>query len=88
LVGRIASILGWIIIYFAYVCSEKREVVFRGPFLTILFPIDRFSELGPSSRTFFSEGGFMREQILEFVHSFYQVNSLNCNLPGIYIKAY
>jgi hypothetical protein len=50
--------------------------VFRGAFLTILFPIDRFSELGPSSRTFFSEGGFSREQIIELIHSFYQVNLL------------
>lgn len=57
-------------------CSEKREIVFRGAFLTILFPIDRFSELGPSSRTFFSEGGFCREQIIESIHAFYQVNSL------------
>uniref|UniRef100_A0A7I4E3R4 BRCT domain-containing protein n=1 Tax=Physcomitrium patens TaxID=3218 RepID=A0A7I4E3R4_PHYPA len=52
--------------------SEKREIVFRGAFLTILFPIDRFSELGPSSRTFFSEGGFSREKIIELIHSFYQ----------------
>jgi hypothetical protein len=52
--------------------SEKRTIVFRGAFLTILFPIDRFSELGPSSRTFFSEGGFSREQIIELIHSFYQ----------------
>ena len=58
-------------------CSEKREIVFRGAFLTILFPIDRFAELGPSSRTFFSEGGFPREKILELIHSFYQVNFWN-----------
>ncbi|GMN63321.1 hypothetical protein TIFTF001_032404 [Ficus carica] len=38
--------------------SEKSEVVFRNNFLTILFPVDRFSEVGPSSRTFFSDGGF------------------------------
>lgn len=54
-------------------CSEKREIVFRGAFLTILFPIDRFSELGPSSRTFFSEEGFSREKIIESINSFYQV---------------
>ncbi|KAG0597489.1 hypothetical protein M758_UG343500 [Ceratodon purpureus] len=52
--------------------SEKREIEFRGAFLTILFPIDRFSELGPSARTFFSEGGFSREKIIELIHSFYQ----------------
>ena len=58
-------------------CSEKRAIVFRGAFLTILFPIDRFCELGPSSRTFFSEGGFSRGQIIELIHSFYQVNFLS-----------
>jgi hypothetical protein len=46
--------------------------VFRGAFLTILFPIDRFVELGPSSRTFFSEEGFSREKILELIFTFYQ----------------
>ncbi|CAM6047430.1 unnamed protein product [Sphagnum compactum] len=51
---------------------EKQEIVFRGAFLTILFPIDRFVELGPSSRTFFSEEGFSREKILELVFTFYQ----------------
>ncbi|KAG0592242.1 hypothetical protein KC19_1G236400 [Ceratodon purpureus] len=56
--------------------SDKREIVFRGPFLTILFPIDRFSELGPSSQTFFSEVGFTREQIIEIVYAFYQVLNL------------
>ncbi|KAG0617378.1 hypothetical protein M758_5G185500 [Ceratodon purpureus] len=54
--------------------SEKQAIVFRGAFLTILFPIDRFSELGPSSRTFFSEGGFSRAHIIELIHSFYQEN--------------
>ncbi|KAG0619753.1 hypothetical protein M758_4G162500 [Ceratodon purpureus] len=52
--------------------SEKREVVFPGSFLTILFPIDRFSELGPSSRTFFSDAGFTRWQIIQLVYTFYQ----------------
>ncbi|XP_073389217.1 uncharacterized protein [Physcomitrium patens] len=52
--------------------SESREIVFRCAFLTILFPIDRFSELGPSSRTFFSESGFTKEQILDLVYAFYQ----------------
>ncbi|GLJ11043.1 hypothetical protein SUGI_0141190 [Cryptomeria japonica] len=54
--------------------SEKREIIYRGLFLTILFPIDRFGEMGPSSRTFFSEKGFTRMHILEHIYSFYQEN--------------
>uniref|UniRef100_A0A1D1Y567 DNA topoisomerase 2-binding protein 1 n=1 Tax=Anthurium amnicola TaxID=1678845 RepID=A0A1D1Y567_9ARAE len=54
--------------------SEKREVIFKNHFLTILFPIDRFGELGPSSRTFFREGGFTCLQLLEHVYNFYQEN--------------
>eukprot|EP00249_Psilotum_nudum_P021349 c28080_g2_i10 orf=3395-4438(+) len=52
--------------------SEGKDVVFKGTFLTILFPIDRFGELGPSSRTFFSEKGFRRQQILDHIYTFYQ----------------
>ncbi|GBG74237.1 hypothetical protein CBR_g17947 [Chara braunii] len=52
--------------------SERMEVVFPSPFLTILFPIDRFAEMGLSSRQFFSEAGFTRHQILEAIYSFYQ----------------
>ncbi|MQL79982.1 hypothetical protein Taro_012411 [Colocasia esculenta] len=54
--------------------SEKREIVFKNHFMTILFPIDRFGELGPSSRTFFSEGGFTCLQVLEHIYNFYQEN--------------
>lgn len=54
--------------------SEKREVIYKGAFLTILFPIDRFGEMGPSARTFFNEKGFTRLQILDHIHSFYQEN--------------
>lgn len=54
--------------------SEKREVIYKGAFLTILFPIDRFGEMGPSARTFFSEKGFTRLQILDHIYSFYQEN--------------
>ncbi|XP_024517233.1 uncharacterized protein LOC112341415 [Selaginella moellendorffii] len=52
--------------------SEKQDVVYKGAFLTILFPLDRFSEMGPSSKPFFSEKGFTRQQILENVYGFYQ----------------
>uniref|UniRef100_A0A7N1A4K9 BRCT domain-containing protein n=2 Tax=Kalanchoe fedtschenkoi TaxID=63787 RepID=A0A7N1A4K9_KALFE len=52
--------------------SEKSEMVFKNPFLTILFPVDRFSEMGPSSRTFFSDTGFSCAQILDHLYSFYQ----------------
>ncbi|XP_015696658.1 uncharacterized protein LOC102720908 [Oryza brachyantha] len=54
--------------------SEKSEVIFKNHFLTILFPIDRFGELGPSSRTFFSNGGFTRIQVLDHIYNFYQEN--------------
>lgn len=54
--------------------SEKSEVVFKNHFLTVFFPIDRFGELGPSSRTFFSNGGFSCLQILDCIYNFYQEN--------------
>ncbi|KAG9458042.1 hypothetical protein H6P81_002550 [Aristolochia fimbriata] len=54
--------------------SEKQEVVFRNHFLTILFPIDRFGEIGPSSRTFFSNRGFSCVQLLDHIYAFYQEN--------------
>ncbi|GJW61919.1 hypothetical protein Tco_0111254 [Tanacetum coccineum] len=43
---------------------EKNEFVFKNHFLTILFPVDRFSEMGPSSKTFFSDSGFTCLQLL------------------------
>uniref|UniRef100_A0A0E0M1Q7 BRCT domain-containing protein n=1 Tax=Oryza punctata TaxID=4537 RepID=A0A0E0M1Q7_ORYPU len=54
--------------------SEKSEVIFKNHFLTVLFPVDRFGELGPSSRTFFSNGGFTRIQVLDHIYNFYQEN--------------
>ncbi|KAI4337205.1 hypothetical protein L6164_015650 [Bauhinia variegata] len=54
--------------------SEKSEVIFKNHFLTILFPIDRFAEMGPSSRTFFSHNGFTCLQVLDHVYAFYQEN--------------
>uniref|UniRef100_A0ACD5YFY1 Uncharacterized protein n=1 Tax=Avena sativa TaxID=4498 RepID=A0ACD5YFY1_AVESA len=54
--------------------SERSEVIFKSHFFTILFPLDRFGELGPSSRTFFSNGGFTRAQLLDHIYNFYQEN--------------
>ncbi|KAJ9702144.1 hypothetical protein PVL29_004062 [Vitis rotundifolia] len=54
--------------------SEKDELIFKGHFLTILFPIDRFTEMGPSSRTFFSSKGFTCLQVLDHIYAFYQEN--------------
>ncbi|KAK8654770.1 hypothetical protein V6N13_107370 [Hibiscus sabdariffa] len=34
--------------------SKRNELIFGNHFLTILFPVDRFSEMGPSSQTYFS----------------------------------
>ena len=53
--------------------SEKTELILKGPFLTIMFPVDRFSEMGPSSRTFFSNKGFTCLQVLDYIYAFYQV---------------
>ena len=58
----------------AEICSEKNAQVFKNHFLTILYPVDRFSELGPCSRTYFSDTGFTCLQILEFIYVFYQVS--------------
>ncbi|RVX17556.1 hypothetical protein CK203_003673 [Vitis vinifera] len=54
--------------------SEKAELIFKGHFLTILLPIDRFAEMGPSSRTFFSSKGFTCLQVLDHIYAFYQEN--------------
>ncbi|CAI9094531.1 OLC1v1030289C1 [Oldenlandia corymbosa var. corymbosa] len=54
--------------------SEKSELIFKNHFLTILFPVDRFSEMGPCSRTFFSNKGFTCLQVLDYIYEFYQEN--------------
>lgn len=54
--------------------SEKKELIFKNHFLTILLPTDRFSEMGPSSRTYFSDDGFTCLQVLDYIYSFYQEN--------------
>ncbi|KAE8714054.1 hypothetical protein F3Y22_tig00110201pilonHSYRG00150 [Hibiscus syriacus] len=54
--------------------SEKTELIIKNHFVTILFPIDRFSEMGPSSRTYFSDNGFTCLQILDCIYAFYQEN--------------
>ncbi|KAI5669535.1 hypothetical protein M9H77_19388 [Catharanthus roseus] len=54
--------------------SEKSELILKTHFLTILFPVDRFSEMGPCSRTIFSNNGFTCLQVLDYVYAFYQEN--------------
>ncbi|KAK2965569.1 hypothetical protein RJ640_018735 [Escallonia rubra] len=54
--------------------SEKTELILRNHYLTILFPLDRFAEMGPCSRTFFSNTGFTCLQVLDFIYAFYQEN--------------
>ncbi|XP_043722971.1 uncharacterized protein LOC122670075 isoform X2 [Telopea speciosissima] len=54
--------------------SEKSELIFKNHFLTILFPIDRFGEMGPSSRTYFNDKGFTCLQVLDHIYAFYQEN--------------
>nr|GEW94302.1 hypothetical protein [Tanacetum cinerariifolium] len=53
--------------------ASFNEFVFKNHFLTILFPVDRFSEMGPSSKTFFSDSGFTCLQLLDNIYAFYQV---------------
>ncbi|CAH9122200.1 unnamed protein product [Cuscuta epithymum] len=52
--------------------SEKSETVLKSNFLTILFPVDRFSEIGHCSRTYFSDSGFKCLQVLDYIYAFYQ----------------
>ncbi|XP_063947017.1 uncharacterized protein LOC108205745 isoform X1 [Daucus carota subsp. sativus] len=54
--------------------SEKGAVIFKNHFLTILFPVDRFAEMGPCSRSFFSDSGFTCLQVLDYIYAFYQEN--------------
>lgn len=54
--------------------AEKNDLIFKNHFLTILFPVDRFSEMGPGSRTFFSDSGFTCLQLLDHIYAFYQEN--------------
>ncbi|XP_042037668.1 uncharacterized protein LOC121783608 [Salvia splendens] len=57
--------------------SEKTELILKGPFLTIMFPVDRYSEMGPCSRTFFSNKGFTCLHVLDYIYAFYQENMSN-----------
>ncbi|KAL3650902.1 hypothetical protein CASFOL_007305 [Castilleja foliolosa] len=54
--------------------SERSELIFKGNFFTIMFPVDRFAEMGPCSRTFFSNKGFTCLQVLDYIYAFYQEN--------------
>lgn len=54
--------------------SEKSAVIIKNHFLTILFPVDRFAEMGPCSRSFFSDAGFTCLQVLDHIYAFYQEN--------------
>ncbi|KAM7510708.1 hypothetical protein LguiB_009583 [Lonicera macranthoides] len=54
--------------------SDKNELILKNHFLTILFPVDRFGEMGPCSRTFFSDTGFTCLRVLDHIYAFYQEN--------------
>lgn len=54
--------------------SERSAVILKNHFLTILFPVDRFAEMGPCSRSFFSDTGFTCLQVLDYIYAFYQEN--------------
>lgn len=53
---------------------EKSKMIFENHFITILFQVDRFGEMGPCSRTFFSNTGFTCAQLLDHIYTFYQEN--------------
>jgi hypothetical protein len=53
--------------------SERMELVYKNHFITLLLPIDWYGEMGPSSRSYFSETGFTCQQILQNIYAFYQV---------------
>ncbi|PWA66721.1 BRCT domain-containing protein [Artemisia annua] len=53
---------------------ERGELVFGNHFITILFPVDRFDEMGHTSRTFFSNTGFTCLLLLDHIYAFYQEN--------------
>ncbi|KAL4304008.1 hypothetical protein GQ457_10G001550 [Hibiscus cannabinus] len=42
--------------------SESNELILKNHFLTILFSVDRFSKMGPSARTYFSNDRGRRSQ--------------------------
>ncbi|EOA25228.1 hypothetical protein CARUB_v10018541mg [Capsella rubella] len=54
--------------------SERMELVYKNHFITLLLPIDWYGEMGPSSRSYFSETGFTCQQILQHIYEFYQEN--------------
>ena len=53
------------------VCSEKPKLIFKYDFLTVLFPIDRFSKMGPFATMFFSDNCFTCFQVLDHTYAFY-----------------
>ncbi|CAH2065498.1 unnamed protein product, partial [Thlaspi arvense] len=52
--------------------SERMELVYKNSFITLLLPIDWYGEMGPSSRSYFSENGFTCQQIIQHIYAFYQ----------------
>ncbi|XP_052622134.1 uncharacterized protein LOC111893178 isoform X2 [Lactuca sativa] len=53
---------------------EKSKLIFGNHFITILFRVDWFREMGLCSRTFFSDTGFTCWQLLHHIYTFYQEN--------------
>ncbi|VVB04859.1 unnamed protein product [Arabis nemorensis] len=47
---------------------------YKNHFISLLLPIDWYGEMGPSSRSYFSETGFTCQQILQHIYAFYQEN--------------
>eukprot|EP00899_Mesostigma_viride_P017227 jgi/Mesvir1/25505/Mv01758-RA.1 len=51
--------------------GDLAHVELHRPFLTLLFPVDAYGEMGPCARTLHSATGFTCGQILQEVHRFY-----------------
>ncbi|MCD7459311.1 hypothetical protein HAX54_040609 [Datura stramonium] len=51
--------------------SEKSELILKTNFLTILFPVDRFSEMGPCSRTFLVKRVHVLQE-RDYIYAFYR----------------
>ncbi|CAI5524492.1 unnamed protein product, partial [Closterium sp. Naga37s-1] len=52
--------------------SQLSALLYPHAFLTLLFPLDVYSEVAPSARSYFSPAGFSSLRLLSLVYSFYQ----------------
>ncbi|CAI5957589.1 unnamed protein product [Closterium sp. NIES-64] len=64
--------------------SQLSALLYPHAFLTLLFPLDVYSEVAPSARSYFSPAGFSSLRLLSLVYSFYQASPLGaCDGAGM-----